>query len=53
MARPKGVRNKIVKAPSTLELSMEERIKLLANLILDKMEADPTMQAMPKKSGRA
>jgi hypothetical protein len=38
MARLKGVPNSSVSTPATLALSFEERIKALANLIVDRIE---------------
>lgn len=38
MARPKGAPNKSIATPATLALSLEERIKALANLIVDRIE---------------
>ena len=47
MARPKGVKNKIqVALPEVCSLSAEERIELLANLMIDRILSG---QAQPKK----
>jgi hypothetical protein len=40
MARTKGSKNKNSATPSFVELSAEERINLLANLIVDKIVED-------------
>lgn len=40
MARPKGLKNKPRPAPWRMNLSAEERIHLLANIILNAIEED-------------
>ena len=40
MARPKGIRNKNSSLPDAFSLKTDERIKLLANLIVDRIMAD-------------
>jgi len=41
MGRAKGSRNKeLLKAPHTVELTTEQKLEFLANLIVDRIEAD-------------
>lgn len=41
MSRPKGSRNKVIAGtPPTLSLSVEERIQIIANLIVDRIIDD-------------
>jgi hypothetical protein len=40
MSRPKGTKNKNTNLPRTLMLSPEARLTLLANLIVERIEAD-------------
>jgi hypothetical protein len=44
MARMKGSQNKQIKQPSVFTMTTQQRIELLANIIVDRIIADTTPQ---------